>query len=62
MTATRGPVPAVPPGLCGSCVHALLNETRRGTVYLRCGAAGTVPELPRYPTLPVLRCVGYTPV
>src|SRR5690242_17528486 len=24
------------PGLCGDCIHAKINETRRGTAYLRC--------------------------
>jgi hypothetical protein len=42
-------------GLCRTCGHAKLNETRRGTAYLRC----TNPDLPRYPRLPVAACSGY---
>lgn len=56
------PAPPVPPGLCGACRHAAINETRRGTVYLRCTAAAFRPELPRYPALPVLHCPAYEPV
>jgi hypothetical protein len=47
------------PGLCLGCRHGLLNETRRGTAYLRCGLASTDESLPRYPSLPVLRCHGF---
>jgi hypothetical protein len=46
-------------GLCGSCRHALLNQTRRGPVYLRCQLAALDDAYPRYPRLPVLRCAGY---
>ncbi|WP_157597447.1 hypothetical protein [Streptacidiphilus rugosus] len=49
------------PGLCAGCRHRLLNETRRGTVYLRCGLAATDDRLPRYPRLPVGSCVGFEP-
>ena len=44
-----------PAGLCQSCAHGKLNETRKGTAYLRC----TNPDLPRYPRLPVTGCPGY---
>ncbi|MEY9872767.1 putative cupin superfamily protein [Streptacidiphilus sp. MAP12-33] len=49
------------PGLCLTCAHRLLNETRRGTAYLRCGRASSDGTLPRYPRLPVLDCHGFTP-
>ncbi|HET6625127.1 MAG TPA: methyltransferase domain-containing protein [Nocardioidaceae bacterium] len=48
-------------GCCSACVHAKLNETRRGTVYLRCTRAGWDDRLNRYPRLPVLHCVGFNP-
>jgi propionyl-CoA synthetase len=48
-------------GLCASCLHARLNETRRGTAYLRCGRAAYDSRLPRYPRLPVTECAGYEP-
>jgi uncharacterized cupin superfamily protein len=47
------------PGLCADCAHRLLNVTRRGTAYLRCGRTATDASLPRYPRLPVLRCHGF---
>jgi propionyl-CoA synthetase len=49
------------PGLCAACQHAKLNETRRGTAYLRCMRAAWDTRLVRYPRLPVVRCVGFDP-
>jgi hypothetical protein len=46
-------------GLCASCLHARLNETRRGTAYLRCGRAAHDSRFPRYPRLPVTECAGH---
>jgi hypothetical protein len=51
----------VDPGLCGSCRHASIKGTRRGTTYLRCTRAEWDSRLVRYPPLPVLTCVGYDP-
>jgi hypothetical protein len=51
-----------PAGLCGRCRFALLNRTRRGTVYLRCGLAAEDPRFAKYPPLPVLSCPGFTPL
>src|SRR5579859_4495917 len=47
------------PGLCQTCRHAKLNQTRRGTAYLRCGRAAWDERLVRYPRLPVLACPGF---
>lgn len=47
------------PGLCRACQHAKLNETRRGTAYLRCTRAMWDPEFSRYPNLPVTSCAGF---
>lgn len=47
------------PGLCGACVHAKLNQTRRGTAYLRCTRAEWDTALVRYPRLPVTECAGF---
>jgi hypothetical protein len=49
------------PGLCRECRHPKLNETRRGTVYLRCTRAEWDTALPRYPRLPVTVCTGFEP-
>ena len=47
------------PGLCGACRHAKLNETHRGTAYLRCMRAAWDITLSRYPRLPVTQCGGF---
>ena len=47
------------PGLCLTCRHAKLNETRRGTAYLRCGRSAWDDRLVRYPRLPVSECAGF---
>ena len=47
------------PGLCEACRHAKLNETRRGTAYLRCLRAAWDTSLSRYPRLPVTQCAGF---
>jgi hypothetical protein len=52
---------SAPTGLCGSCVHASIKDTRRGTSYLRCLRASWDERLARYPRLPVQSCVGYEP-
>ncbi|RCK70823.1 hypothetical protein DT076_05410 [Desertihabitans brevis] len=65
MSQARAPgrLDGLPPaGLCGSCAHALLNRTRRGPVYLRCGAASSDDRLPRYPRLPVVACPAHLPL
>jgi hypothetical protein len=49
------------PGLCGACKYAKLNETRRGTAYVRCTRAAWDDALPRYPRLPVTQCGGFEP-
>jgi hypothetical protein len=47
------------PGLCRACRHAKLNQTRRGTAYLRCTRAAWDTALARYPRLPVTQCAGF---
>ena len=47
------------PGLCLTCRHAKLNQTRRGTAYLRCGRSAWDDRLVRYPRLPVIECAGF---
>jgi hypothetical protein len=49
------------PGLCGSCRHSRLIETRTGSVFRLCERSVTDPAYPRYPALPVLRCAGFEP-
>jgi len=49
----------VEPGACSACKHAKLNETQRGTAYLRCTRAEWDSALARYPRLPVTECAGF---
>ena len=50
------------PGLCLDCRYAKINETRRGTAYLRCLRSAWDVRLVRYPRLPVTDCVGFEAV
>jgi len=42
-----------------TCRWARIVTNRRGSTFFRCGRAETDARFPRYPPLPVLRCVGY---
>lgn len=46
-------------GLCRTCRHARTVRNPRGSVFWLCERSRTDPDFPRYPHLPVLRCVGY---
>ena len=46
-------------GLCAVCLHARHIASDRGSVFVMCGRSKTDPRFPRYPALPVVRCVGY---
>lgn len=59
MPTNDGATLGVPPGLCGDCVHAKVNVTRRGPAYLRCLRAEWDERMTRYPRLPVTRCAGF---
>ena len=48
-------------GLCASCRHARVIEGETSRFYL-CEVSVINPAYPKYPVLPVLRCVGYKPV
>ncbi|HEY2160972.1 MAG TPA: hypothetical protein VGH24_06670 [Solirubrobacteraceae bacterium] len=49
-------------GLCDSCRHQRIVRTTRGSAFSLCERSRNEPErFPRYPRLPVLRCVGYEP-
>lgn len=50
---------SIEPGLCGSCQHARVVETRTGSRFYLCQLSRVDPRFPRYPRLPVLRCPGY---
>jgi hypothetical protein len=48
-------------GLCDRCRHQHLVRNTRGSVFSLCERSRTEPEYPRYPPVPVLRCLGFEP-
>lgn len=48
-------------GLCASCAHARVIESARGSRFYLCELAARDGRFPRYPTLPVVACVGWQP-
>ncbi len=56
------PLAVLPPaGLCGTCTHAKVLLSDRGSRFYRCGLSDTDPRYARYPALPVVHCQGYAP-
>ena len=56
------PRPYSPPaGLCESCANVKIVETRKGSRFYLCTLSEVDPRFPKYPGIPVLRCVGYVP-
>ncbi|HSJ31160.1 MAG TPA: hypothetical protein VK933_06985 [Longimicrobiales bacterium] len=50
-----------PVGLCATCRHARIIESRRGSRFWLCSRSRVDARFPRYPPLPVVRCAGYEP-
>jgi hypothetical protein len=46
-------------GLCVACVHARSVTSGRGSTFWLCGRSAEDPRFPKYPRLPVVRCVGF---
>lgn len=46
-------------GLCATCVHSRVIESKRGSVFRLCRRSETDARFPKYPPLPVRECVGY---
>jgi hypothetical protein len=46
-------------GLCLRCLHAKQVHSSRGSVFYLCGLSAVDSAFPKYPQLPVIRCVGY---
>jgi hypothetical protein len=49
----------IDPGLCRDCVEAQRIESARGSVFVRCRVHDRDPSWPKYPRLPVQRCVHH---
>lgn len=48
-------------GLCSECVHARVVESARGSRFVMCELSKNDARFPKYPRIPVLQCVGYSP-
>jgi hypothetical protein len=54
-------VDAPPAGLCERCRNVKVVETRKGSCFYLCMLSEIDPRFPRYPRIPVVRCLGYVP-
>ena len=52
-------VTSVPAGLCDQCRHQRVVSNTRGSHFSLCQRSAADPTYPRYPSLPVLTCVGF---
>ena len=52
-------LPAPPAGLCATCAHANVVESRRGSRFHLCRLSEVDARFAKYPRLPVLMCAGY---
>lgn len=52
---------APPAGLCESCANVKIVETRKGSRFYLCTLSEVDPRFPKYPGIPVMRCLGYVP-
>jgi len=59
--ARDAPPTQPPPGLCPGCRHHRLVVNRRGSRFYLCERSRDDDRFPRYPPVPVLRCVGFEP-
>jgi hypothetical protein len=48
-----------PAGLCATCVHSRVIESKRGSVFRLCQRSETDSRFPKYPKLPVRECDGF---
>ena len=46
-------------GLCATCVHAQRVVSSKGSTFYLCRLSEADDRFPRYPVLPVRRCIGY---
>lgn len=46
-------------GLCDSCRHQRVVRNTRGSAFSLCERSRTDARFPKYPRVPVTRCVGY---
>jgi hypothetical protein len=56
---TGGMASRVNPGLCVTCTHVEVIRSDRGSTFFRCGLSDVDARFPKYPALPVLKCIGW---
>jgi hypothetical protein len=49
-------------GLCADCRFMRAIKSDRGSIFYMCERSATDARFPKYPRLPVLRCVGHEPL
>jgi hypothetical protein len=49
-------------GLCADCRFMRPIESDRGSTFYLCERSATDARFPKYPRLPVLRCLGHEPL
>ena len=54
-----GPSPSPAVGLCDRCRNVKRVQTRTGSTFYLCQLSSVDPRFPRYPRLPVVRCLGF---
>ena len=48
-------------GLCSSCAHARVIRSAKGSEFWLCERGKSDARFNKYPRLPVLACLGFTP-
>ena len=48
----------IPAGLCGNCMQSKQIVSDRGQRFILCQLGLTDPHFPKYPQIPVVRCIG----
>jgi hypothetical protein len=48
-------------GLCAACLYSRQIASARGSLFLLCQLSVTDARFPKYPRLPVSRCLGFRP-
>lgn len=49
-------------GLCAFCKHVKVIKSAKGSTFIMCNLAKMDTRLSKYPSLPVIECIGYEPV
>lgn len=52
---------APPVGLCESCANVRVVTSGKGSRFFLCRLSAVDSRFPKYPPIPVYRCLGYVP-